>query len=98
MKILSALSTLGRASTVREALIPPRHRHSVDCDRSERRDFEMDREFDRDYEPNPEDERLVDLGEEGELPAPPPTVDPDERIEFDDDEVAANDADRPEPV
>lgn len=39
----------------------------------------------REYEPNPEDEREVDLSEEPEK-TPPPTIDPDERIEAADDE------------
>ena len=51
----------------------------------------------REYEPNAEDERVVDIGEEGELPAPPPTLDPDERLEDRDDEVAPLDDDREEP-
>jgi hypothetical protein len=39
------------------------------------------KDFSTEYEPNLEDERVVDLGDEGELPAPPPTLDPDERLE-----------------
>jgi hypothetical protein len=51
----------------------------------------------REYEPNAEDERVVDLVDEGELPAPPPTLDPDERLEdTNDDEVPPLDDDRAE--
>jgi hypothetical protein len=52
----------------------------------------------REYEPNPDDERVVDLADEGELPAPPPTIDPDERLEDRDDEIPADDEEREEPV
>lgn len=55
--------------------------------------------MDREYEPNLEDERVVDLGDEGEPPAPPPTVDPDERVELaDDEESPPNDDERPAPA
>jgi hypothetical protein len=40
---------------------------------------------DREYEPNPDDEREVDLSDEPELVAPP-TLDPEERVEDDEDE------------
>jgi hypothetical protein len=39
---------------------------------------------DREYEPNPEDERVEVLDDESET-APPPTLDPDERVEESDD-------------
>lgn len=39
--------------------------------------------MDRDYEPNPDDEREVDLSDEAVAEVPPPTIDPDERIEDD---------------
>jgi hypothetical protein len=52
----------------------------------------------REYEPNIEDERVVDIGDEGEPEAPPPTLDPDERLEDRDDEVAPLDDDREETV
>jgi hypothetical protein len=39
---------------------------------------------DREYDPNPEDERVEVLDDESET-APPATLDPDERIEEDDD-------------
>jgi hypothetical protein len=38
------------------------------------------KEASAEYEPNPEDERVVDLDDD-DLPAPPPTLDPDERLE-----------------
>lgn len=40
--------------------------------------------MDREYEPNPDDEREVELEEEPKLP--PPTIDPDERVELDEAE------------
>jgi hypothetical protein len=40
---------------------------------------------DREYEPNLEDERIVEIDDEADIPAPPPTIDPDERIEEEDD-------------
>lgn len=36
--------------------------------------------MDREYEPNSDDEREVDLDESAET-LPPPTIDPDERVE-----------------
>jgi hypothetical protein len=48
------------------------------------------------YEPNLEDERIVDMGDEGELPAPPPTLDADERLEDNDDRVPPLDDEREE--
>lgn len=48
----------------------------------------------RDYEPNPEDERVVDLADETEPPPSPPTIDPDERIEEDGQEIPPLDDDR----
>jgi hypothetical protein len=51
----------------------------------------------REYEPNIEDERLVDIGDDGEPSAPPPTLDPDERLEDRDDDIAPLDDDREEP-
>ena len=45
----------------------------------------MDTASDRLYEPNPEDEREEDLSDEPET-MPPPTIDPDERIEAEDEE------------
>jgi len=50
----------------------------------------------RDYEPNFDDDRVVDLADEGELPAPPPTFDADERLEDTDDDVPPLDDDRAE--
>jgi hypothetical protein len=50
----------------------------------------------REYEPNLEDERVVDLADDGELPAPPPTLDPDEMLEDTDDDVVPLDDDRAE--
>lgn len=44
--------------------------------------------MDTDFEPNPDDEREVDLADEIELPPPPATLDPDERVEeITDDDV-----------
>ena len=36
---------------------------------------------DREYEPNLEDDRVVDIDDEADVPTPPPTIDPEERIE-----------------
>jgi len=49
------------------------------------------------YETNPDDERPVDLTDEGELPAPPPTLDPEERLEDIEDNLTPYDDDREEP-
>ncbi len=58
--------------------------------------------MDREYEPNPEDERIVDLSDEGDLPPPPPTVDPDERLEVseldEESEIPPMDDERSEPL
>jgi hypothetical protein len=51
----------------------------------------------REYEPNIDDDRLVDLGDEGEPAAPPPTLDPDERFEDRDDDVVSLDVEREDP-
>jgi hypothetical protein len=58
-------------------------------------DFSTD-SFSTEYEPNLEDERVVDLGDEGDLPAPPPTLDADERLEDNDDRVPPLDDEREE--
>ncbi|HWH97652.1 MAG TPA: hypothetical protein VNS80_04730 [Pseudolysinimonas sp.] len=56
----------------------------------------MDRDPDSmEYEPNPEDERIEPLVTDDELTPPPPTLDPDERIEEVDDEDVLLDDDRP---
>ncbi|WP_158268776.1 hypothetical protein [Homoserinimonas hongtaonis] len=47
----------------------------------------------REYEPNLEDEREEDLSDESEAPVPP-TIDPDERIEAEEDPDAPLDDDR----
>lgn len=49
--------------------------------------------MDREFEPNLEDEREEPLVEDEEEPAPPPTIDPEERIEQPDDaaDVALDD-------
>lgn len=55
----------------------------------------MDREsLDNDYDQNPGDERIVDLADDTEPEAPLPTLDPDERIEDTDEDVAFRDDDR----
>jgi hypothetical protein len=57
----------------------------------------MDRDPDSmEYEPNPEDERIEPLETDDELTPPPPTLDPDERIEgvADEDDILLDD-DRP---
>ena len=51
--------------------------------------------MDRDFEPNPEDEREVDLSDETEEPTPPPMLDPEERVEVEEDDDAPLDEDRP---
>jgi hypothetical protein len=48
----------------------------------------------REYEPHLDDDRVVDLVDEGELPAPPPTLDADERLEDIDTDVPPLDDDR----
>lgn len=56
----------------------------------------MDRDPDRlEYEPNAEDERIEPLEPDDEQAPPPPTLDPDERIEVLDDDAPAFDDDRP---
>jgi hypothetical protein len=45
----------------------------------------IDESIDREFEPIADDEREVDLDETAE-PAPPPTLDPEERVEDDDEE------------
>jgi len=56
----------------------------------------MDRDPDRlEYEPNAEDERIEPLEPADEQAPPPPTLDPDERIEALDDDTPAFDDDRP---
>jgi hypothetical protein len=51
--------------------------------------------IDREFEPVADDEREVDLDEDGP-PAPPPTLDPEERIEDDrDDREPLPDDERP---
>jgi hypothetical protein len=48
----------------------------------------------REYDPNFDDEREVPLLEDDEMPAPPPTIDPDEAIEVDDrEDLAVEDLD-----
>lgn len=48
----------------------------------------------REYEPNLDDEREEDLSDEPAVPAPA-TIDPDERIEVEEDRDAPLDDDRP---
>lgn len=56
----------------------------------------MDRDPDSmEYEPNLEDERIEPLVTDDELTPPPPTLDPDERIEEVDDREVLLDDDRP---
>ncbi len=55
----------------------------------------MDTPVDREYELNLEDEREEDLSDEPEK-MPPPTIDPDERIEAEEDED--EDGERFDPV
>ncbi len=44
------------------------------------------------FEPNLEDEREVPISDDAELELPPPTIDPDERVELiTDDEVPLDD-------
>ena len=47
------------------------------------------------YEPDPDDEREVDLSDEPFENPPPPTIDPDERIEAEDDRDLSLDDERP---
>lgn len=51
--------------------------------------------MDREYEPNLEDERSVDLDDAAETELPPPTLDPDERVEPEPDPDVALDDERP---
>ena len=57
----------------------------------------MDRDPDpREFEPNPEDERDVPLTDDDDgLELPPPTLDPDERIELTGDDEVPLDDERP---
>ncbi|MGB3911387.1 MAG: hypothetical protein WBL06_13030 [Pseudolysinimonas sp.] len=56
----------------------------------------MDREpYSAEYEPNPDDERIEPLETDDDVQPPPPTLDPDERIEQTDDRDIALDDDRP---
>lgn len=56
----------------------------------------MDREpYSTEYEPNPEDERIEPLETDDDALPPPPTLDPDERIELVDDDAPPFDDDRP---
>jgi hypothetical protein len=56
----------------------------------------MDREpYSSEYEPNAEDERIEPLETDDDVLPPPPTLDPDERIELLDDDDIALDDDRP---
>jgi hypothetical protein len=56
----------------------------------------MDREpYSAEYEPNLEDERIEPLETDDEQTPPPPTIDPDERIEETGDEDVLPDEDRP---
>jgi len=41
--------------------------------------------MEREFEPDPDDERVVPLVDDEELPVAPTTVDPDERVEDDTD-------------
>jgi hypothetical protein len=58
----------------------------------------------RQYEPNPEydinpdDEREVEVEDDPAGPTPPPTLDPDERVEDIEEELVASDDDREEPA
>lgn len=52
----------------------------------------MDRET-IEYDPNPDDERPVPLEEEE--PSPPPTLDPEERVEDEEDDDVPLDDERP---
>ena len=49
----------------------------------------MERDFEIEYEPNLDDEREVELDEEE--PSPPPTLDPEERVEDESDELLPDD-------
>ena len=56
----------------------------------------MDREpYSAEYEPNAEDERIEPLETDDDVTPPPPTLDPDERIEAVDEADVALDDDRP---
>ena len=56
----------------------------------------MDREpYSAEYEPNLEDERIEPLETDDEQTPPPPTIDPDERIDETGDEDVLPDEDRP---
>jgi hypothetical protein len=56
----------------------------------------MDRDpYSAEYEPNLEDERIEPLETDDEQAPPPPTLDPDERIEEVDDRQVLLDDDRP---
>ena len=48
--------------------------------------------IDREWEQNPDDERIVEIDDDADIPAPPPTIDPDERIE----ETEEDDGEQPD--
>lgn len=52
-------------------------------------------DYETEYQADPDDEREVDLEKEGGEPVAPPTIDPDERIEADEDEDLPLDDERP---
>ena len=51
--------------------------------------------MDREYEPNLDDERSVDLDDAADTELPPPTLDPEERVEPEPDPDIALDDERP---
>lgn len=55
----------------------------------------MDREPGLDYDVDPDAEREVPIDDEAELELPPPTIDPDERIEEPDVDEGGAEDDRP---
>ncbi|WP_157155797.1 MULTISPECIES: hypothetical protein [unclassified Diaminobutyricimonas] len=52
-------------------------------------------DFEREYQTDPDDEREVDLEKEGGEPVAPPTIDPDERVEAEEDTDIPIDDERP---
>jgi hypothetical protein len=54
-----------------------------------------DRPLDEEFEVDPDAHREVAVDDDSDLDAPPPTIDPDERVEAEPDPDIAADGDRP---
>lgn len=59
------------------------------------REYDPDVELSEDFDRNLDDDRDVDLDDDAEVELPPPTIDPEERVEAEPDPDPALDSDRP---